>query len=96
MRNVFKTDNSKDAKLYILENAISVVDKNKQSLGKMKNLSSLEKNRMALNMISTLKAKEKTEHIFDQKKLSREERNTKGLFSEEYNRINRMSFSKTN
>lgn len=55
MRNTFKRDFSNDAKLTLLENTINIVDKNRATLGKVKNMSSLEKNRIALNLISSLK-----------------------------------------
>lgn len=55
VRNIYDKDKSEDAKLHIIENAITLVDKNKQSLGKFKNMSSLEKNRIALNMLQSLK-----------------------------------------
>jgi hypothetical protein len=57
VRNTYGKDSNKgdkDAKLSILENAIYLVDKNKASLGKVKNMSSLEKNRIALSMLSNL------------------------------------------
>jgi hypothetical protein len=59
MRNIYQNDSSKDAKLTILENAISVVGRNKDCLGKVKSMSSLEKNRIALNMISVLRDRER-------------------------------------
>ena len=43
----------------LLEKAIYIVEKNKASLGKVKNMSSLEKNRIALNLITSLKQSEK-------------------------------------
>lgn len=55
VRNIYNKDTSDDAKLHIIENAISLVDKNKTCLGKFKNMSSLEKNRIALNMLQSLK-----------------------------------------
>lgn len=51
VRNIYNNDKSEDAKLHIIENAITCVDKNKNCLGKFKNMSSLEKNRIALNML---------------------------------------------
>jgi hypothetical protein len=55
VRDLLKTDSSKDSKLNILENAINLVDRNKSNFGKIKNMSSLEKNRIALNLLSNLK-----------------------------------------
>jgi hypothetical protein len=55
VRRTFVGDASSDAKLSILENTLCIVDKNKHTLGKVKNMSSLEKNRIALNLISSLK-----------------------------------------
>lgn len=55
MRKAFSKDPSNEAKLTLLENTISIVNKNRESLGKVKNMSSLEKNRIALNLISSLK-----------------------------------------
>eukprot|EP00347_Sterkiella_histriomuscorum_P005627 403355874 len=55
VRNTFKRDYSNEAKLTLLENTINIVDKNRATLGKVKNMSSLEKNRIALNLISSLK-----------------------------------------
>ena len=58
VKDLYKTDQSKEATLNILENAINVVDKNKDYLGKHKNMSSLEKNRIALNLLSNIKHKD--------------------------------------
>ena len=58
VRNIYNKQSDEDAKLNIIENAINMVDKNKASLGKHKNMSSLEKNRIALNMLQTLKFKD--------------------------------------
>lgn len=46
----------------LLENTINIVDKNRATLGKVKNMSSLEKNRIALNLISTLKHNDTNYH----------------------------------
>lgn len=58
VRDSLKKDRSDDAKLSILENALHIVDKNKQSFGKVKNMSSLEKNRIALNLLPSLRHKD--------------------------------------
>lgn len=50
-RNMLIKDHSNDAKLNLLEKALYIVEKNKASLGKVKNMSSLEKNRIALNLL---------------------------------------------
>jgi hypothetical protein len=55
VKNTFKKDFSNDAKLTLLENTLHIVEANKGTLGKTKNMSSLEKNRIALNLISSLK-----------------------------------------
>lgn len=54
LRNQLSSDQSKDAKLAILENTIHIVNKNKSTFGKVKSMSSLEKNRIALNLLSSL------------------------------------------
>lgn len=56
--NTFKKDPSKEAKLTLLENTLHIVEQNRATLGKVKNMSSLEKNRIALNLISSLKHSE--------------------------------------
>lgn len=58
VKDLYKKDQSKEATLNIIENAINVVDKNKIQLGKHKNMSSLEKNRLALNLLSNIKHKD--------------------------------------
>ena len=59
MRDTFKQDSSDDAKLTLLQNTLHIVEKNKATFGKVKNMSSLEKNRIALNLISSVKQNEK-------------------------------------
>jgi hypothetical protein len=59
VNNMFKRDQSSDAKLTLLENTINIVEANRATLGKVKNMSSLEKNRIALNLIATLKHNDK-------------------------------------
>lgn len=58
IRDTFKSDKSEDAKLTILESTLHVVEQNRMTLGKVKNMSSLEKNRIALNLISSLKSRD--------------------------------------
>lgn len=58
VRNVLAEDKSQDSKLTLLENAISIVGINKESFGKVTNLSSLEQNRIALGLISSLQSKQ--------------------------------------
>lgn len=58
VNNNTKRDPSKESKLVLLENTLHIVEKNRATLGKVKNMSSLEKNRIALNLISSLKHKE--------------------------------------
>lgn len=58
VRDTFKKDFSNDAKLTLLENTLHIVDMNRASLGRIKNMSSLEKNRIALNLISSVKHNE--------------------------------------
>ncbi len=58
VRDTFRRDSSDDAKLTLLQNTLGIVDKNKATLGKVKNMSSLEKNRIALNLISSIKNRE--------------------------------------
>jgi len=56
VKNIFDKDETKDAKLVILERTLGVIDSNKGNLGhKVRNMSQLEKNRIALNMIQTCK-----------------------------------------
>lgn len=59
VRDTFKADMSNDAMLTILENTLHIVEQNRTTLGKVKNMSSLEKNRIALNLISGIKQSEK-------------------------------------
>ena len=60
VKDLYKKDESKEATLTILENAINVVDRNKLQLGKHSNLSSLEKNRIAMNLLSNIKHQDET------------------------------------
>ena len=52
----YQRDPSNDAKLSVLEKAIAIVDKNKETLGQhgSKSMSSLQKNRLALGLMSTM------------------------------------------
>ena len=58
MKDLYQKDESKEAKLNIIENAINVVDRNKENLKIHRNMSSLQKNRIALNMLSNIKHKD--------------------------------------
>lgn len=71
VRDTFKQDSSNDAKLTLLQNTLHIVEKNKATFGKVKNMSSLEKNRIALNLISSVKLNEKAYRFHQQQNIAK-------------------------
>ena len=84
VRDTFKKDKSNDAKLTLLENTLYIVNQNRMTLGKVKNMSSLEKNRIALNLIANVKHNEKNFEYEKQKIINKNLKHQEEIFNHEF------------
>jgi hypothetical protein len=84
VRDTFKKDASNDAKLTLLENTLHIVEQNRATLGKMKNMSSLEKNRIALNLIANVKHNEMHYELERQRVISKNLKHQEEIFNQDF------------
>ena len=86
VRDTFKKDFSNDAKLTLLENTLHIVEQNRATLGKVKNMSSLEKNRIALNLISSVKHNEQNYSSEKQRIIAKNMKHQEEIFNQQFYR----------